>query len=206
MAFSLRKEEYQYTYADYLTWDDGQRWEIIDGVPYCMSPAPSRYHQEISGVLFAHIYNFLENKTCKVYAAPFDVRLSDRKNETDENTLTVVQPDIVVVCDEKKLDDRGCKGSPDLIIEILSPSTSARDMKDKLFLYEKYGIKEYWIVDPFNKIVVIYKPDSSGKFMRPENYASKDTIDVGVLKGLSIDLKKVFREAKREPKNPPPAV
>lgn len=128
------KPEQKYTYADYKTWNDDERWEIIEGVPYkmdfsdkynfkCMSPAPMRVHQKISGNLFRKIGNHLEGKPCQVYAAPFDVRFLDYEDQSDEAIETVVQPDIIVVCDEKKLTDYGCKGVPDIVIEILSPST-----------------------------------------------------------------------------------
>ena len=117
-----------YTYGDYLSWPDEERWELIDGIPHSMSPAPSRVHQEISMELARQIANHLIGKNCRVYAAPFDVRLP-KGGEKDEQIETVVQPDLVVVCDESKLDERGCKGPPDLIIEILSPHTAAKDMK-----------------------------------------------------------------------------
>jgi Uma2 family endonuclease len=103
-VFAAKK--HKYTYSDYYSWDDGERWELIDGVPYAMSPAPTRKHQDISGALFNQLYNFLRNKSCKVYSAPFDVRLN-----ADEDDDTVCQPDIVVVCDESKLDDKGCAGA-----------------------------------------------------------------------------------------------
>ncbi|MFW6029628.1 MAG: Uma2 family endonuclease, partial [Halanaerobiales bacterium] len=134
-----------YTYSDYLNWTDGKRYELINGQVYTMSAAPYRRHQSISGELFRQIANYLFDKKWDVYDAPFDVRLPEGEEDKDE-ILTVVQPDIVVVCDEDKLDKRGCRGAPDLIIEIISPSSAGRDRKDKRDLYEKHGVREYWLV------------------------------------------------------------
>ena len=131
-----------YTYGDYLRWDDGERWELIDGVAYNMTPAPNRRHQAILRELSYQFTAFLAGKPCEVYFSPFDVRLPEH-NEKDEEVTTVVQPDLVVICDPDKLDDRGCRGAPDLVNEILSPSTSRKDMKTKLELYEKRGVREY---------------------------------------------------------------
>ena len=121
MRNTQNKTDQKWTYTDYLTWPEGERWELINGVAYNMSPAPSRRHQELSGELFRQIANHLKGKQCKVYDAPFDVRLSTAGNESDNYIDTVVQPDIVVVCDPSKLDERGCKGAPDIVIEISSP-------------------------------------------------------------------------------------
>jgi Uma2 family endonuclease len=129
------KKDARYTYADYQTWNDGVRYELIDGVVYMMSPAPNRAHQELSGELFNQFYNYLKGKKCKVYAAPFDVRLSDKEHEK-----TVLQPDITVVCDPSKLDKKGCKGAPDMVVEILSPSNAERDTTLKLRKYLQAGV------------------------------------------------------------------
>ncbi|MHB8057961.1 MAG: Uma2 family endonuclease [Desulfuromonadaceae bacterium] len=139
------KDNQRYYYSDYLTWNDGERWELIDGVAYSMSPAPGRRHQEISGELFRQLANYLKGKQCKVYDAPFDVRLSDQVDASDNYIETVVQPDILVVCDRTKLDEKGCNGAPDLIIEITSPSTAKHDLGTKFDLYQKHAIQEYWI-------------------------------------------------------------
>lgn len=185
------KQDQKYSYADYKTWNDDERWEIINGTVYNMSPAPMRVHQVISGVLFRKIGNYLEGKKCQAYAAPFDVRFIDYENQTDEEIETVVQPDIVVVCDEKKLDDYGCKGSPDIVIEILSPSTFKKDKIEKFYLYEKYGVKEYWIVYTGEKIIEVYKL-TNGKYGKPEVYGTDDKIEVKYLDTLVIDLKDFF--------------
>ena len=122
----------KYSYADYLTWSDDERWELIDGVPYNMSPAPILDHQRISGELFRQIANYLIDKTCEVFAAPVDVRFSKSKMKNDKEIFDVVQPDIIVVCDKDKIeDDRSCPGAPDIVMEILSPSTASRDVIKK---------------------------------------------------------------------------
>ena len=180
-----------FTHKDYLTWNDNERWELINGVAYNMAPAPSVNHQRVSMELGRQFANFLSDKPCEVFSAPFDVRLPE-PNEKDEDTKNVVQPDMIVVCDASKLDEKGCQGAPDLIIEIVSPSSASIDNIKKLKLYEKNGVKEYWIVDPIYKIVTIYKIMENGLYGKPENYSEKDKIDVELLKGLTIDLGLVF--------------
>ena len=131
MALPAPKYEDTYTYADYLTWPEGERWELIEGVPYNMSPAPFRKHQGVVMELSRQIANFLNDKSCEVYSVPFDVRLlpdisqEDATRVDDDDLTTVVQPDISIICDSEKLDERGCLGAPDVIIEVLSPSTAA---------------------------------------------------------------------------------
>jgi len=191
MPKTLNKEKRRFTYADYCTWSDEKRWELIDGIAYEMTPAPSRTHSLISGKLFRMLGNFLEGKACEVHHAPFDVRLP-RRNKPDEEIRNVVQPDILVVCDEGKLDDRGCRGAPDLIIEILSPSTASRDCIVKKNLYEKHGVKEFWLVDPANRIVTIYTRQSDGLFGKPTIYADEDVVEIALFPGLKVDLGKVF--------------
>nr|MBF0223510.1 Uma2 family endonuclease [Desulfobulbaceae bacterium] len=144
----------KYSYKNYCEWNDG-RWELIEGVEYDMTPAPSRLHQEISMILSAGFYEALKGTDCKVYSAPFDVRLADTPDKNDEAIFTVVQPDISVICDQEKLDDRGCKGAPDLIVEILSLSTASKDMKVKRNIYEKCGVREYWLIHPEEKLIMV---------------------------------------------------
>ncbi|SDD78612.1 Uma2 family endonuclease [Sporomusa acidovorans] len=183
-----------YTYKDYLTWPEGERWELIDGTAYAMSPAPNRLHQEILRELMFHFTGYLKNKTCKVYPAPFDVRLP-RKGETDDAASTVVQPDITIVCDSNKLDKRGCKGSPDLIIEILSPSTASFDVIKKRGLYEQNGVLEYWIVDPVHQIITrFYINAELSKYREAEYFSKDDTIHPIIFPDLQIDLKDIFQE------------
>jgi Uma2 family endonuclease len=183
----------RYTYREYRQWDDTERWELIDGHAYNMTPAPSRAHQEICGELFRQFANYLTDKSCSVYSAPFDVRLPEG-NEADDDIASVVQPDLSIVCDRTKLDDKGCKGSPDLIIEVISPSTARKDLKEKLPLYEKTGVREYWIVDPAAKTVMVFRQNGSTGFGRPDIYSEEDRIEVGVFPDLIIDLNTVFRE------------
>ena len=146
-----------YTYADYLLWQFTERVELIKGKIFKMSPAPSRKHQDISMCITLMLAKFLKNQGCKIYAAPFDVRLIDYKVSTSDNQIiSVVQPDLCVICDSNKLDDKGCIGAPDLIIEILSPGNSNREMNIKFDLYQENSVKEYWIVNPTDEIVYIY--------------------------------------------------
>ena len=146
-----------YTYADYLLWNFKERVELIRGKIFKMSPAPSSYHQEISFELSGIFYNYFKNKPCKVYSAPFDVRLINYKeSNTNNKIITVVQPDLCVICDLSKIDERGAIGAPDLIIEILSEGNSKKEMDIKYDLYEENGVKEYWIVNPNEKTIAIY--------------------------------------------------
>jgi Uma2 family endonuclease len=183
----------RYTYREYREWDDTERWELIDGHAYNMTPAPSRVHQEICGELFRQFANFLTDKACRVYSAPFDVRLPEG-NEADDDIATVVQPDLSIVCDRTKLDDKGCKGSPDLIVEVISPSTARKDLKEKLSLYEKSGVREYWIVDPAAKTVMVFHQKGSTMYGRPDIYTEEDRIGVSIFPDLKIVLSAVFRE------------
>ena len=145
-----------YSYADYLTWIFQEKLELIKGKIFQMSPAPSRYHQQVSGNLHGIMWTAFKNHSCNLYAAPFDVRLLDKKKSTlDKDIFTVVQPDLCIICDENKLDDKGCIGAPDLVIEILSSGNSSKEMKYKFDLYEEAGVLEYWIVNPENKTLFI---------------------------------------------------
>jgi len=191
--FENSDKKVRYTYKDYLSWPEDERWELIEGIPYNLAPAPSRRHQEILGSIFNILFSYLKDKACKVYMAPFDVRLPEGK-ERDEDIKNVVQPDIVIVCDKEKLDDRGCKGSPDLIVEIVSPNTASKDYIEKLALYERNKVKEYWIVHPIDNIVMVYKLNESGQYGRPEIYSSEAQVKVGIFPDLTINLKEVFAE------------
>ncbi len=181
----------RYTYADYLTWFDDKRRELIDGFINLMA-GPPRKHQETSGNIFLKFGNHLINKKCKVYSAPFDVRLP-KKGETNSSKIyNVVQPDIVVICDPEKLDDRGCIGPPDLIVEILSPSTSKRDLKDKFFLYEKSGVIEYWIAFPNEKSIHIFLLNSKNKYELKGMYIEDDKISPSMFPDLIINITDIF--------------
>jgi Uma2 family endonuclease len=180
------KQEY-FTYEDYLTWDDDERYELIAGEPYMMSPAPSRKHQEILGILYRKIADCLDGKPCNVYIAPIDVRLNP---EGDDDT--VVQPDLVVVCDESKEADQGIVGAPDLVVEILSPSTAAYDMGIKLDTYIEVGISECWLVDPEKNAVRVYVRNGGGTF-KIKRYKGEDVIPVALFPELNIELKSIFK-------------
>ncbi|MBF0552758.1 MAG: Uma2 family endonuclease [Deltaproteobacteria bacterium] len=181
----------KYTYGDYLTWEDGQRWEIIKGVPYQMTPGPAMRHQLVLGELHWQMNNFLRGKKCRLIMAPFDVRLP-QGDEADSQIDTVVQPDLVVVCDRTKLDERGCRRAPDLVVEILSPSTADRDQGVKMDLYEQHGVKEYWIVDPIDREVTVRLMGEDGKYGPPITYAGQINLEAAVIPGLVIDLGRVF--------------
>ena len=159
-----------------------------------MSPAPAREHQSISGALFSELRTFLKKNSCKVYHAPFDVRLPKKETGLEDKVYTVVQPDIVVVCDQQKLDRKGCNGAPDLIIEILSPSTAAKDTKDKYQLYEESGVKEYWMVYPGENIIEVFKLDKKGNYQLEDKYNRNDSIKVDMLGDLNIILEEIFEE------------
>lgn len=181
-----------YNYAQYLTWRFQERIELIKGKLFKMSPAPARLHQEASGEIFRQISNFLHKKPCQVFSAPFDVRFPS--GNSDEETYTVVQPDISVICDKSKLDDRGCVGAPDFIVEILSPSTAEKDAKDKFQLYQEQGVKEYWMVYPGENIVDVFKLDDKNNYQFDAKYVKSDSIQVGIFPDLKIILQDVFRD------------
>lgn len=177
----------RFTYADVLRWPEDERWEVIEGVPQAMSPAPSTAHQRFAGELHRQIANFLVDHPCQVFMAPFDVRLA-APGAPPEEVTTVVQPDLVVLCDLAGLDERGYQGTPEWIIEVLSPSTSARDQITKLALYEAYGVRFYWLVHPIDHVVTVYTRLPSGEgFGRPRVSETKGQLPSGVLDGLVID-------------------
>ena len=190
MALPARKE--RYTFADCLTWSENERIEIIDGEAVMMAP-PSSIHQEISVAITSQLYNFLEGKKCKVYPAPFGVRLFERNGEVPEDVDTMVEPDISVVCDRSKLDEHGCKGAPDLVVEVLSPSSLRHDQLVKLGLYQRAGVREYWIVNPEDKTIRVMLLNS-GILQPHEVYTHSDIARVNVLEGCFVDMGKVFFE------------
>lgn len=181
-----------YTYADYLKWKFEERVELLKGRIVKMSPAPNLRHQQISINLSARIYHSLEREKCQVFSAPFDVRLPVQNSKKDNEITTVVQPDICVVCDEGKLDERGCIGAPDGVIEILSPGNTEKETKHKFQLYEEAGVKEYGIVYPPEENIIVCILDSSGKFGGGKIYATNDAINSAALPGLTVFLKEIF--------------
>ena len=185
-------QEKCYTMADVLDWDGQERVELIDGYPVMMAP-PARVHQEISGELFAQLHAYLKGKQCKVFAAPFAVRLFEQEGDYPEDVYTMVEPDISVVCDSSKLDAAGCKGAPDLVMEILSPSTVRHDRFTKFNLYQRAGVREYWIVSPTEKSVQVFLLED-GYYTAKEYGGADDQLRVNVLEGCVIDLSEVFPE------------
>ena len=184
-----------FTYADYLKWPDDVRAEIIHGIAYMMSP-PLTSHQRVSMRLSQFISNFLERKTCEVFAAPFGVRLFPKEDMSDD---TVVEPDIVVICDPSKIDERGCNGAPDLIIEILSPSSRRKDRSIKRELYQKANVREYWMISPEDREIEVHLfENNSIKFYgknepeTPEDEKLPEIVPVFVLPGLQIDINDIF--------------
>jgi Uma2 family endonuclease len=183
-----------YTYADYLTWNFQERLEILKGKIFKMSPAPSRKHQEISAKIFRKFDRYFENKPCNIYYAPFDVRLKNfKKSTSDKEITTVFQPDICVICDKEKLDDRGCIGAPDLIIEILSPGNSKKEMDIKFDLYEENAVKEYWIVEPFQKSILIYTLQNN-KYIGLKPIAEEGFVHSPLFPELSFNVEEIFRD------------
>ena len=189
---ALPAPKMQYTFADCLTWGEHDRIELINGDAYMMAP-PTRIHQKVSGEIFRQLANYLDGKACEVYPAPFAVRLFEQEGDRPEDVFTMVEPDISVVCDKSKLDQYGCKGAPDLVIEILSPSTRRHDRLVKWSLYQRAGVREYWLVNPEEQSVQVMLLDN-GTLIRYEDYGREDTARVTVLDGCLIDLRKVFPE------------
>lgn len=187
---ALRKDE-RYSYADYLQWDEG-RWEIIDGEVFEMTPAPRPVHQEILGELHFILKKALQGNPCKIYLAPFDVRLAPHSDAADHDVFTVVQPDIVVVCDEKKLDDRGCLGAPDFVVEILSPSTATRDLRTKRDLYERFGVAEYLLIHPTDQMAMLYRLNEQGSYDKAEIFGRDEQLTLTTFAELTIALAELF--------------
>jgi Uma2 family endonuclease len=182
-----------YTYADYLTWKFNERVELIKGKIFKMSPAPTVIHQQLSRELVIAISYSLKGKPCQVFHAPFDVRLPVKfKGDT------VLQPDITVVCDEKKLDEKGCNGEADLVVEILLPTSAKGDLGEKYDQYEEAGVKEYWVVYPVEGSISQFVLDSSGKYQVNRPYSFADEIKSTSIPGLVIPLIDIFPKSMQE--------
>ncbi len=181
----------KYTYADYLTWRFKERVELIKGKLFKMSPAPKTRHQKVSNNINGEIWTFLKEKPCVVFTAPFDVRLPQKKGKISK---TVVQPDICVICDRTKLDERGCVGPPDLIVEILSKSTSKKDLHDKKDLYEENRVLEYWVVHPNDGTLIQFVLNKKTKYEQKGIFTLGDKVPSHALKGFELDMDEIFRE------------
>lgn len=173
----------RYTWVDYQTWPDGERWELIDGVAYDMSPAPSIQHQAVAGRIFSRLERQLSGQRCTPLIAPTDVRLSD----TD-----VVQPDILVVCDSAKITLSHIEGAPDLVVEVLSPSTASKDLREKKRLYQQAGVREYLVVDPLELYVQRFLLSVEGRYGEPDILGPREVLSLTVLEGVEIALWEVF--------------
>jgi Uma2 family endonuclease len=185
-----------YTYADYLRWQLEERIELIKGKIFKMSPAPSARHQsiatQIQGLLFIH----LRGQPCRLYSAPFDVRLlnKSKSQKSNQEIYTVVQPDISVICDKSKIDEKGCIGAPDLIVEILSPGNSKKEMKIKYALYEESGVREYWVVYPSEQSLFQFILNEEEKFVLKAVFTEDEVFNAHIFPDLQIDLAEVFAE------------
>lgn len=200
-----------FTYKDYLTWPEEERWELIHGVAYNMSPAPNRRHQGLVTYLAGQFVLYFDDHPCHAYVSPFDVLLEESEDDAD----TVVQPDLVVICDSTKLTEQGCTGAPDFVLEILSPSTAFKDMEEKLRLYESSGVREYWILNPGNDTLLVYSvvpegpagsvasskeaddagapaPQHKSSFCKPVLFTREDTVAPRIFPDLKINLERVF--------------
>lgn len=191
MEFADLDLSQEYSYADYLQWTFEDRLEIIKGKLFKMSPAPSRIHQKLSWEIARELADYLKGKTCEAYSAPFDVRLP-RKSKDDKDILTVVQPDICVICDPAKLDDKGCLGAPDIIIEILSPGNNKKELANKYEVYEESGVKEYWLILPQEQACFQYILNHDGRYTGARPLTEGNVLTTPILPGFELDLEEVF--------------
>ena len=183
MSLAL-KDPQLHTYGEYLNWSEAVRYELIDGNAYLMAPAPDLSHQEVAGEIYRQAANSLSGKPCRAFIAPVDVRFP-KPGQADEQTDTVVQPDVLVVCDGGKLDRRGVRGAPDWIVEVLSPSTAGHDQIKKRRLYEQQGVREYWLVHPVDRVLSIYQL-RDGEYGKPEISQLEGETPVGILPEIVI--------------------
>lgn len=181
-----------YSYADYLKWTFDERLELIKGKIFKMTPAPGSVHQRQSGIIYAELYGYLRGKSCEVFSAPFDVRLPKLSGD-DKDIATVVQPDICVICDPKKIDDRGCLGAPDIVVEILSPGNNKKELKNKYEAYEEASVREYWIIHPQEKTFLKYTL-TNGQFQPSRLLTLGDAVTTEILPGFVLNLDELFAE------------
>ncbi|RKX77083.1 MAG: Uma2 family endonuclease [Spirochaetes bacterium] len=181
------------THSDHLAWPEDVRWEIINRVPYDIVH-PKRLHQEVLFYITRVLGEYLEGKNCHGYNAPFEVLFTEYDENTGEEIETVVEPDLIVVCDESKLYERGCRGAPDVVFEILSEETAYKDESVKFHLYEKHGVREYWIVNPDGLYVEVFTLNNEGLYGSPRFYRELGNAESLVLEGFSLDLHKVFKK------------
>jgi Uma2 family endonuclease len=182
----------KYSYADYLSWEMDEMVEIIKGKLFKWTAAPSRIHQKVANGLSFALNKFLQGKSCEIYPAPFDVRLPG-KSKKNEDIFTVVQPVLCVICDKSKLDDAGCIGAPDLIVEILSPGNNRKELLNKYEVYQENGVKEYWLIHPIEHRLMIYTL-KDGEFFPSKLYGPGNIVESSVLQGFQLDLEEFFRK------------
>ncbi|MEZ5442866.1 MAG: Uma2 family endonuclease [Lysobacterales bacterium] len=181
-----------YTYGDYLRWDDEQRWELIDGVPYLMAPAPTWRHQELVGDIYAQLHTQLKGKPCRAAISPLDVRLP-KGEESDERVDTVVQPDVLVVCEPERIDRRGVRGAPSFVLEVLSPSSASHDQIRKRRVYERAGVQEFWLLHPIDGVLTIYRRAARGEgFAPPEIVEAMGTVPLKAVPDCSVDFDDLY--------------
>jgi Uma2 family endonuclease len=181
-----------YSYADYLQWTFQERLELIKGKVFKMTPAPASSHQKISWNISGELYSYLKKKPCQAFSAPFDVKLPSRTAVNDSQIYTVVQPDICVVCDAHKIDRKGCTGAPDIVIEILSPGNSQKELRNKYEVYEESGVKEYWIVSVQNLSFLRYTLNVEGRYQASRLLTLGDQLTTPILPGFALNLDAVF--------------
>jgi Uma2 family endonuclease len=184
MAGVARRDDELHNYGDYLKWPSEPRYELLDGLAYLMSPGPDLAHQDLVGEIFVQVSVALRGKPCRAFIAPLDVRLP-RADEADERIESVVQPDVVVVCDPSKLDRRGVRGAPDWVVEVISASTASHDQVRKRRLYERAGVREFWLVHPMDRVLTVYRLIGT-EYGRPDTQALEGETPVGVLPGVVV--------------------
>ena len=192
MGLPARKMDRRYTYADYRTWPDDERWELIDGVAWNMSPAPNRRHQGLLGELYAQVVNGVKATACRVYLAPFDVFLPDSADQEEDDVTSVVQPDLTGICDASRLTQRGCFGAPDWVVEIISPWTMKKDLNEKFQLYERNRIREYWLIDPASRTLQVYRLGPAGRYGEAEILEENAEIACPIGETIVVRLAEVF--------------
>lgn len=182
---------FTYTYADYLQWKFLERLELFRGKIYKMG-APNTLHQVVAGNLYGEMRHYLKGKSCQVFIAPFDIRLPIQNKKRDDEITTVVQPDVCVVCDPAKIDERGVCGAPDLVIEVLSPGNSKKEVRDKFELYEEAGVREYWVINPTEQNLITFLLTAEGTFGSAKMYTGGDRLEAATVPGFSINVTEIF--------------
>ena len=191
MVSPVRTQDRLFTYRDYLGWGDDGRYELINGVAYSMAPAPLIEHQELTGRIYGQLVTQLEGHPCRPFIAPVDVRLP-KAQQSDDEADTVVQPDVFVVCDRDKIDARGVRGAPDFVVEVLSPTTAARDQIEKKKIYERAGVREYWLVHPTDRLATIYRGSDAG-YAAPEIIELVGETPILAVSGVRISWEPITR-------------